>query len=77
MAELAFLSAIISAITTFGKMIYEEIKKAQEETRVKIKETQDTILLVVRGEACGPRHFNPHSSGCSSSSSNYSQTLVD
>ena len=57
MAELAFLSAIISAITTFGKMIYEEIKKAREDAHAKIKETHDTILLVMSGETCGPRHF--------------------
>ena len=59
MAELAFLGAIISAITTFSKMIYDEIKKAQEEARAKIKETHDTILLVVSGEACMPRQ-NKH-----------------
>jgi hypothetical protein len=56
MAELAFLGAIISAITTFSKMIYDEIKKAHEEARTKINETQETILLVVSGEACMPRH---------------------
>jgi len=77
MAELAFLSAIITAITTFGKMIYEEIKKAQEDAHAKIKETHDTIMLVMNGEACGSRHFNQHSSGRNNSSSNYSQTLAD
>ena len=55
MAELAFLSAIISAITTFSKMIYDEIKKAQEEARTKIAETRETILLVMSGEGCMPR----------------------
>jgi hypothetical protein len=55
MAELAFLSAIITAITTFGKMIYDEIKKAQEDAHAKIRETHDTIMLVVSGESCGPR----------------------
>ena len=59
MAELAFLGAIISAITTFGKMIYDEIKKAHEEALTKIKETGETIIYVVSGEACMPRHF-PH-----------------
>jgi hypothetical protein len=57
MAELAFLGALISALTTFGKMIYEEIKKAHEEARAKITETKETILLVMNGEACGPRNF--------------------
>lgn len=57
MAELAFLGAIISALSTFGKMIYEEIKKAREDAHAKITETHDTIMLVVRGEACGPRKF--------------------
>lgn len=55
MAELAFLGAIISAITTFSKMIYDEIKKAHEEARTKIKETGETIIYVVSGEACMPR----------------------
>ena len=58
MAELAFLGAIISAITTFGKMIYEEIKKAKEEANAKITETKETILLVMSGEACMPRNFS-------------------
>lgn len=58
MAELAFLSAIISAITTFGKMIYEEIKRAHEETKAKIKDTGDTIIYVMSGEACMPRDFH-------------------
>ena len=58
MAELAFLGAIISAITTFGKMIYEEIKKAREETQNKITETKETIIYVMSGEACMPRHFS-------------------
>jgi len=73
MAELAFLSAIITALTTFGKMIYKEITKAREDAHAKIKETHDTIMLVINGEACGQKHFNYHSS----SSSNYSQTLAD
>jgi predicted regulator of Ras-like GTPase activity (Roadblock/LC7/MglB family) len=55
MAELAFLGAIISAITTFSKMIYDEIKRVHEEAQAKIKETKETILLVVSGEACMPR----------------------
>lgn len=59
MAELAFLGAIISAIMTFSKMIYDEIKKAHEEARAKITETKETILLVVSGEACMPRQ-NKH-----------------
>jgi predicted regulator of Ras-like GTPase activity (Roadblock/LC7/MglB family) len=63
MAELAFLSAIISAITTFGKMIYDEIKKAHEEARVKITETKETILLIVSGEACLPRNFSEEAEG--------------
>jgi hypothetical protein len=54
MAELAFLGALISAITTFGKMIYEEIKKAHEEARAKITETKETILLVMNGKGCDP-----------------------
>ena len=62
MAELAFLGAIISAITTFSKMIYDEIKKAHEEARTKIKETSETIIYVVSGEACMPRHF-PYEDG--------------
>jgi hypothetical protein len=48
MAELAFLGAIISAITTLGKMIYDEIKKAHDETK-------ETILLVMRTDMCMPR----------------------
>ena len=47
MAELVFLSTIITAITTFGKMIYDEIKKAHEKA-------SDTILLVVSGDGCMP-----------------------
>lgn len=58
MAELAFLGAIISALTTFGKMIYEEIKKAKEDANAKIKETKETIILVMSGEACRPRDFS-------------------
>jgi hypothetical protein len=54
MAELVFLSTIITAITTFGKMIYDEIKKAHEEARTKIAETSETILLVVSGDGCMP-----------------------
>jgi uncharacterized RmlC-like cupin family protein len=58
MAELAFLGAIISAITTFSKMIYDEIKKAHEEARAKITETKETIIYVMGGEACMPRNFS-------------------
>ena len=58
MAELAFLGAIISAITTFGKMIYEEIKRAHEEAQAKIKETKETILLVMKTDMCMPRNFS-------------------
>ena len=58
MAELAFLGALISAITTFGKMIYEEIKKAHEEARAKITETSETIIYVMSGELCNPRNFS-------------------
>ena len=58
MAELAFLSAIISAITTFSKMIYDEIKRVHEETRTKITETKETIVYVMSGEACMPRHLH-------------------
>ena len=53
MAELAFLGALIGAISTFGKMIYEEIKKAHDEARNKITETKKTIILVMNGEGCG------------------------
>ena len=56
MAELAFLGALISAITTFGKMIYDEIKKAHEEARTKITETTETIIYVMSGEGCNPRN---------------------
>ena len=55
MAELAFLGAIISAITTFSKMIYDEIKRVHEEAQAKIKETKETILLVMRTDMCMPR----------------------
>jgi hypothetical protein len=58
MAELAFLGALISAITTFGKMIYDEIKKAHEEARAKITETKETILLVMKGKGCDPGNFS-------------------
>lgn len=56
MAELAFLGAIISALTTLGKMIYDEIKKAHEET----KEHIDTIILIMtRPGLCMPREDDP------------------
>lgn len=57
MAELAFLGAIISALTTFGKMIYDEIKKAHEEARATITETKETILVIMNSGLCAPRRF--------------------